>query len=99
MHGASVLRSDGARGTVVGRSEPGQVLVEFDDGSRIAVAQDALVRKGDGAYALSSHVSDAERPTADSNEIVIPVIAEEVTVDTHTVARGRVRVHKRVETR
>jgi uncharacterized protein (TIGR02271 family) len=97
MHGASVLRSDGTRGTVVGRKEPGQVVVEFGDGSRIAVAADALVRRSDGAYELGSHVSS--RPVEDSNEVVIPVIAEELSVQTHKVARGRVRVHKRVETR
>lgn len=99
MHGASVLRSDGTRGTVVGGKEPGQVLVEFDDGSRIAVAQDALLRRDDGSYELPSHASGIQQPAAEPNELVIPVIAEELTVETHKIARGKVRVRKRVETR
>ena len=34
-----------------------------------------------------------------TEEVVIPVIAEEITVQTHQVARAKVHVHKRVETR
>ena len=34
-----------------------------------------------------------------AEEVVIPVIAEEITVQTHQVARAKVHVHKRVETR
>jgi uncharacterized protein (TIGR02271 family) len=39
--------------------------------------------------------------TADEtvNEVVIPIMAEEVTLDTQTIPRNRVRVHKRVEHR
>lgn len=33
------------------------------------------------------------------DELVIPVVAEELTVETTRVARGSVRVHKRVDTR
>lgn len=36
---------------------------------------------------------------ATSEEVVIPVMAEEVTLETQAVARGKVRVHTRVETR
>jgi uncharacterized protein (TIGR02271 family) len=36
---------------------------------------------------------------AEENEVVIPVVAEELSVDKSRVARGVVRVNKRIETR
>jgi uncharacterized protein (TIGR02271 family) len=98
MQGVSVVRDDGTRGTVVAEESTGKVLVEFKDGSRLAVPTDSLVPQTDGSYRLSvgsAHLTGA----ASSEEVVIPVVAEELTVETYKVARAKVRVHKRVETR
>ena len=92
MHGASVVRDDGTLGKVVSSEANGRVLVEFNDGLRMTVTSDALLPKRDGSYRLSD-------PSAETEEIVIPVIAEELNVETDRIQRGRVRVHKRVEPR
>jgi len=96
MQGASVVRDDGARGQVVAEERPGQFLVEFTDGSRFVVSAQAMVRQSDGSYRVGpgSHLQDPE-----SAEVTIPVVAEELTVEKYKVARARVRVQKRVETR
>lgn len=91
MQGASVFRDDGTRGTVVSGQAPGRLVVEFGDGSSAVVSPEDLVPRGDGSYRIS--VREKEE------ELTIPVVAEELTVETARVARGRVRVHKRVETR
>ncbi|HEY1304067.1 MAG TPA: YsnF/AvaK domain-containing protein [Vicinamibacterales bacterium] len=94
MRNAAVVRDDGTRGSVVGDEDPDRLVVQFDDGSRLDVAREALVRQDDGSYRLSTPSDGAQ---AVSRELVIPVIAEELTVETHRVDRGRVRVSKRIE--
>lgn len=94
MQGASVIRDDGTRGKVVPGDQPGELAVEFTDGSRLTLIQDRLTPLADGTYRLSPELSGREH-----EELVIPVVAEELTVDTVKVARSRVRVNKRVETR
>src|SRR5262245_36900112 len=89
MQGVSVVREDGSRGKVVATEAPENVVVEFTDGSRLVLAQEKLALQHDGSY----HIA------AEEQEVVIPVIAEELSVETTRVARGKVRVHKRVETR
>ncbi len=96
--GSTVLRDDGTRGTVGDSAEAGQLAVEFADGSRMVVSPQALIPQQDDSYRLAPDASDAAGARA-SREVVIPVIAEELTVETHQVERGRVRVRKRVETR
>jgi uncharacterized protein (TIGR02271 family) len=93
MPGAAVVREDGMRGRVVAEQEHGRLLVEFSDGTRLMVSSDVLLPQTDGSYRVSL------RDSAESDEIVIPVLAEELTVETHRVARGKVQIHKRIETR
>jgi len=94
MRNAAVVRDDGTRGSVVADEDPGRLVVQFDDGSRLDIAREALVRQDDGSYRLST---PSDTPQAASRELVIPVIAEELNVETHRVDRGRVRVNKRIE--
>jgi len=94
MRGVSVVREDGMRGTVVTDLEAGRLVVEFADGSRLRVLANALIPQPDGSYRVST--SD---PATGPDQIVIPVLAEELTVATQRVARAKVRVHKRIETR
>jgi hypothetical protein len=37
MQGASIVRDDGMRGTVVAVEKPGRFVVEFSDGSRLVL--------------------------------------------------------------
>lgn len=103
MKGISVIRDDGSLGVIVDKEESGRVVIEFDDGSRIVASSDVLVLQPNGTYHLPlttfnpSSVSPDAR--TDSEEIVIPVIAEELTVETERIVRGTVRVHKRIESR
>lgn len=94
MRNAAVVRDDGTRGSVVADEDPGRLVVQFDDGSRLDIAREALVRQDDGSYRLST---PSDTPQAASRELVIPVIAEELNVETHRVDRGRVRINKRIE--
>jgi uncharacterized protein (TIGR02271 family) len=97
MHGASIVRQDGTRGTVVAGETPERLIVEFADGARVVDSADTLVRLEDGSYRLPIGAKDVS--TVAPDQIVIPVVAEELTIETYRVARSRVRVDKRVETR
>src|SRR5262245_61688786 len=91
MQGALVLRADGTSGKVVAvRTE--DLVVEFSDGSRLVLPPEKLRLQDDGTYRFSAD-------TAEREEVVIPVVAEELSVVTERIARSKVRVHKRVETR
>lgn len=107
MQPEKVIRPDGQVGTIVGRitSPEGatQVAVSFDDGARLVVPFNELILQNDGAYLLSREfakaVDTAASQTELSEEIVIPVVAEELSIERRRVKRGTVRVHKRVAAR
>jgi uncharacterized protein (TIGR02271 family) len=98
MQGVSIVREDGARGTVVAEEPAGRLVVEFADGARVIVAADALIPQNDRSYRLPASAGHLAGGVA-TEELVIPVVAEELTVDIGRVARARVRVDKRVESR
>jgi uncharacterized protein (TIGR02271 family) len=105
MQGARVTRSDGQQGIVLGRIEAADrathLLIQFLNGDRVAVAEEVLTARGDGTYSLALDASNAgdEQDASDpSDAVVIPVVAEQLTVEKRSVVRGTVRVHKRVET-
>jgi uncharacterized protein (TIGR02271 family) len=96
--GTPVIREDGMAGKVVTMTAAAgatMLVIQFDDGSRVAVAPDMLAAQADGVYRL---LLAASRLALD-DEVVIPVIEEEIVVSKQQVERGVVRVHKRVETR
>ncbi len=107
MQPVKVIRPDGQVGTIVGRitSQEGtfQVAVSFDDGARLIVPFNELIRQNDGSYLLPHEftraVDTATSQTELSEEIVIPVVAEELSIERQRVKRGTVRVHKRIATR
>ena len=94
---ASVLRDDSVRGTIVGSDTP-VFPREFDDGTSLPVAPDALVHQADGSYRLTKSAGSIGA-VDQSNAVVIPVVAEELTVEKEQIVRGKVRMHKRVDTR
>ena len=73
-------------------------LVKFDDGTSLPVAPDALVHQADGSYRLTKSAGSIGA-VDQSNAVVIPVVAEELTVEKEQIVRGKVRMHKRVATR
>lgn len=99
MKDAQVVRDDGTAGRVVADAEGGRLVVAFATGEHVTVPAEALVPQADGTHRLVHGGHNSTDAAAGERQVVIPVIAEELTVETHRVARGRVRVHKRVETR
>ena len=73
--------------------------MRFDDGTSLPVAPDALVRQADGSYRLTKSAATLVGAVDESAEVMIPVVAEELIVEKEQVVRGKVRVHKRIETR
>jgi uncharacterized protein (TIGR02271 family) len=96
---APVHRDDGVRGTISLAEAQGQFTVTFDDGSRVTVGSDALTPQADGSFRLAQRAAGAGGAVDPSEELVIPVVAEELIVEKEQVAGGKVRVHKRIETR
>ncbi len=102
---ATVVREDGTRGRIVDEHLSGEpsprLTLQFDDGARAVVAVTELVEQEDGTYlipARSIQTSSARESVQVTDEHVIPVIAEELEVETRRVVRGKVLVNKRVET-
>jgi uncharacterized protein (TIGR02271 family) len=97
LQGAPVVRDDGVTGEVVTVTAhgdgPAMAVIRFDDGAQVAVSPQMLSPQEDGMYRL---MLAASRLAAEE-DLVIPVVAEEIRVGTQQVTRGVVRVHKRVE--
>ena len=101
MERVQVLRDDGQQGTVVQRMTTAeaapQLVIAFADGSQLVVPEDALVAQPDGTYHLqlnqTAHVKEVTTALAADEPLVVPVVAEELTVEKRQVTRGTVRIH------
>ena len=100
------MRDDGQQGTVVQRITKAeaapQLVIAFADGSHLVVPEDVLVAQPDGTYHLrlnQSALKESVTALGADEPLVIPVVAEELTVEKRQVTRGTVRIHTRVETR
>ncbi len=96
--GAPVVRDDGVEGRVTAVTANGGgspiAVVRFDDGAQVAVPPQMLAPGENGVFRLelaASHLAPAD-------DLVIPVVAEEIHIGTEQVTRGIVRVHKHVVT-
>ena len=85
-----------------------EVLVQLDNGRQKMIPFTALHRQEDGSYIVNVPKDELERQPlgnkVDSNvdpdhSVVIPVMAEEVTVDKRVRESGRVRITKTVHER
>jgi uncharacterized protein (TIGR02271 family) len=107
MEAVHVMRDDGQRGTVVQRISTDeaapQLVIAFADGSQLIVPEDVLIAQPDGTYHLRLHhpalVQEVTTASGADEPLVVPVVAEELTVEKRQVTRGTVRIHTRVETR
>jgi len=70
--------------------------VRLEDGRTLLIPSDVLVRQQGGDYYLLGSWDELEGRHLASEEAVIPVVREELRVETRPVKRGGVRVHKRV---
>jgi len=61
--------------------------VKFDDGTSLPVAPDALVHQADGSYRLTKSAGSIGA-VDQSNAVVIPVVAEELTVEKEQIVSG-----------
>lgn len=97
LQGAPVVRDDGVTGEVVSVTAHGDgsamAVIRFDDGAQVAVSPQMLSPQEDGRHRLMLATSRL----AAEEDLVIPVVAEEIRVGTEQVARSVLRVHKRVE--
>ena len=106
MEAVQVMWDDGQQGTVVQRITKAeatpQLVIAFADGSHLVVPEDVLVAQPDGTYHLrlnQSALKESVTALGADEPLVIPVVAEELTVEKRQVTRGTVRIHTRVETR
>jgi uncharacterized protein (TIGR02271 family) len=109
----TVIREDGQRGSVVDevRDADGsqRLMIAFPDQSPFLVAPEVLIRQADGTYYLppihtppSSQTARADTGTSTpiaGDQIVVPVVEEQLEVAKRQVTTGIVRAHKRVQAR
>ena len=98
LQGVAVVRDDGVEGkvtavTINGNGSP-IAVVRFDDGAQVAVSPQIINPDQNGIYRLELAASRL----ALGDDLVIPVVAEEISIGTEQVTRGVVRVHKHVVT-
>lgn len=98
---ALVRGRDGLIGTVDAEGPGGggaMVAVRLEDGRTLEVPRDLLLLQDDGSYALALSAEEIGRLDAarSAEDVVVPVVAEEVEVGRRRVETGRVRVRKTV---
>ena len=99
-----VQDKNGLWGTVVPGSPPlpsnaAQVVVQTESGQQFLVPTDLLVPQPEGSYDLPLHLAELEHygsePGVHQDEpIVVPVLVEELEVQTRVVETGKVRITK-----
>jgi uncharacterized protein (TIGR02271 family) len=105
--GSTVVHGkDGWRGTVVPaspsvQSHASQMLVQLESGQQLLVSAEALVLQPDGSYYLPLTLAELEPPclglcTEAGKTTIIPVIEEELDVQTRVAETAKVRVTKGV---
>lgn len=78
----------------------GRVLVRLDDGQGVLVDPSLLQSEPDGGFTIPFSFDDLlSTSSREGDEVVIPVIQEEVSVAKREVERGRFRITKEVSER
>lgn len=76
-----------------------RVLVRLDDGGEMLLDRTLLERQQDGTYRLNADYNELVTRAATAEQIVIPVVEEDVAVSKRVVERGRLRIQKTVNER
>jgi uncharacterized protein (TIGR02271 family) len=107
--GGVVFDAEGVRAALEGPAEgepDGRARVRLEDGLRVSLPAGELVRRADGALHfrgsfrdLSSAARAGRGGRGRDDEVVVPVVEEELRVGKRVVEAGRVRVTKRVRER
>ena len=90
MEGISVIRDDQKKGVITAQDDRGYCVIEFEDNTRLVISPELLIPQDDGSYFVN---------TSGAEELILPVIAEEIVIEKEQIPRGIVRIHTRVETR
>jgi uncharacterized protein (TIGR02271 family) len=102
-----IFGEDGKKGSVTRKikrkGRPDQLVIEFDDGTRLMTTEDQLTIRKDGSAFLSGSSTVLSIPIqpmelAPGEELVIPVATEELQVQKRRVVSGVIHVETRVET-
>lgn len=96
-----VVTRDGVQGIIApnqSRSDDQHVVIAFADGESVVVPAQLLIQQHDGSYVLDAAYRDLQRPM-DNEQLIIPVLREDLVIDRARVETGRVQVHKIVEER
>jgi len=108
-----VTDRNGVKGTLLTTSrfldDNPQRLIRLDDGRELLVPKQLLRPQDDGSFLLTVPIADlmGDTPARQVNpvqvkpvedQVVLPVVQEELDIEKHTVESGRIRVNKRVET-
>jgi len=98
-----IVDKNGLQGTLahegaLSTDDTRQVLVHFQNGQKVLMAKELLTQGEDGRYYLETNIEElaADQEGRWGDTLVIPVIKESATVQTHTVEKGRVEIRKRV---
>lgn len=100
--GVPVAGLDGLKGTLASDLRAGgddPVRIRIEGGPTIEVPSSIVRRREDGTYCVPISPADLDRAGAESkgsgSETVIPVLAEELSINKEAVPTGGVRVHRR----
>jgi len=104
-----VTDRNGVRGTLLTTSrfldDNPHRLIRLEDGRELLVPKQLLRPQDDGSFMLTAPIADlmGDPPVRDDklvqgDQFIVPVMQEELDVETRRVESGRIRVNKRVET-
>lgn len=101
---ALIVDKDGLRGTAkvheLRHEDTDRVFIQLENGRTVLVEKRLLQGQRDGSYYLPLSLTDVqETQVRSSDELVLPVIAEEIEVHKRTVDKPRVRISKTVQER
>ncbi len=99
-----VLGKDGLRGTIAvdkstkrTKTKSEQRLLTLDSGKEILIPFDTLIAQDDGSYYLPLSLTEIEgtdRRVERREEVVVPIVAEQLEITKNEVITGRVRINK-----
>jgi len=91
----SIVHANNLSGRIVD-FEGNSIVIDFEDGTRTLVSAQNLIPQDDGTYKISNLVDRVE--LSDHEEMVIPIVQEEFSIEKQKIERAKVLISKRIET-